>query len=169
MGKDKIMNKREFLETLREALSQEMPASLVKENIQYYSQYIDGEIEKGCQEREAVARLGEPRLIAKTLLEAFEATGQTYGSDGQTTAYQNGSRRNSYSEGDYGTADGDWASESRKNQIKLSKEGKIHLVIGILIVICVLVLIVSLISALLPIVLPVVAVLLILSYLQKRL
>ena len=29
------MNKREFLETLKEALSEEMPASLVRENVQY--------------------------------------------------------------------------------------------------------------------------------------
>ena len=49
-----------------------MPASLVRENVQYYSQYIDGEVEKGCTEKEAVAKLGAPRLIAKTLLEAFE-------------------------------------------------------------------------------------------------
>ena len=157
------MNKREFLETLKEALSEEMPASLVRENVQYYSQYIEGEVEKGCTEKEAVAKLGAPRLIAKTLLEAFETTGQTYGSDGNQTAYQN------RSEGDYGTTDGDWASESIKNQIKLSKQAKIHLVIGILIAVCVIVLIVSLISALLPIVLPVLAVLLALSYLQKKL
>ena len=52
------MNKREFLETLKEALSEEMPASLVRENVQYYSQYIDGEVEKGCTEKEAVEKLG---------------------------------------------------------------------------------------------------------------
>ena len=144
------MNKREFLETLKEALSEEMPASLVRENVQYYSQYIDGEVEKGCTEKEAVAKLGAPRLIAKTLLEAFETTGQTYGSDGNQTAYQDKYGRQNRSEGDYGTTDGDW-------------------IIGILIAVCVIVLIVSLISALLPIVLPVFAVLLALSYLQKKL
>ena len=159
------MNKREFLETLKEALSEEMPASLVRENVQYYSQYIDGEVEKGCTEKEAVAKLGAPRLIAKTLLEAFETTGQTYGSDGNQTAYQDKYGRQNRSEGDYGTTDGDWASESIKNHIK----AKIHLIIGILIAVCVIVLIVSLISALLPIVLPVFAVLLALSYLQKKL
>ena len=159
------MNKREFLETLKEALSEEMPASLVRENVQYYSQYIDGEVEKGCTEKEVVAKLGAPRLIAKTLLEAFETTGQTYGSDGNQTAYQDRYGRQNRSEGDYGTTDGDWASESIKSQIKLSKQAKIHLVIGILIAVCV---IVSLISALLPIVLPVLAVLLALSYLQKK-
>ena len=163
------MNKREFLETLKEALSEEMPASLVRENVQYYSQYIEGEVEKGCTEKEAVAKLGAPRLFAKTLLEAFETTGQTYGSDGNQTAYQDKYGRQNRSEGDYGTTDGDWASESIKNQIKLSKQAKIHLVIGILIAVCVIVLIVSLISALLPIVLPVLAVLLALSYLQKKL
>lgn len=163
------MNKREFLETLKEALSEEMPASLVRENIQYYSQYIDGEVEKGCTEREAVAKLGAPRLIAKTLLEAFETTGQTYGSDVSGNAYQDGYEHEQYRTGDYGTTDGDWASESIKNHIKLSKQGKIHLVIGILIAICIIVLIISLISALLPIVLPVLAVLLALSYLQKKL
>ena len=106
-------------------------------------------------------------MIANTLLEAFETTGQTYGSDGNQTAYQDKYGRQNRSEGDYGTTDGDWASESIKNHIKFSKQAKIHLIIGILIAVCVIVLIV--ISALLPIVLPVFAVLLALSYLQKKL
>ena len=55
------MNKREFLETLKEALSEEMPASLVRENVQYYSQYIDGEVEKGCTEKER----SEERRVGK--------------------------------------------------------------------------------------------------------
>ena len=37
------MYKTKFLNDLKSALSNELPANIVKENMEYYSQYIDDE------------------------------------------------------------------------------------------------------------------------------
>lgn len=62
------MTKQEFLDGLRRSLTGGLEASDVNEHINYYSQYIDSQIRMGSSEEEVMASLGEPRLIAKTLL-----------------------------------------------------------------------------------------------------
>ena len=62
------MLKQEFLDSLRRSLSGSLEPSEVNEHISYYSEYIDSQIRKGNSEEEVMASLGEPRLIAKTLL-----------------------------------------------------------------------------------------------------
>ena len=62
------MTKQEFLDGLRRSLVSGLEASEVNEHINYYSQYIDSQIRTGIPEEEVMASLGEPRLIAKTLL-----------------------------------------------------------------------------------------------------
>ena len=88
------MSKREFLEVLRETLSEELSQNVVNGHIQYYDQYISGEINKGVSETEATDRLGDPRLIARTILETSGASG---------SAGQNGhGSQSSYSQSSYG-------------------------------------------------------------------
>lgn len=62
------MTKQEFLDGLRRSLASGLEASEVNEHINYYSQYIDSQIRMGISEEEVMSSLGEPRLIAKTLL-----------------------------------------------------------------------------------------------------
>ena len=62
------MTKQEFLDGLRRSLTGGMETSEVNEHINYYSQYIDSQIRMGSSEEQVMASLGEPRLIAKTLL-----------------------------------------------------------------------------------------------------
>ena len=62
------MTKQEFLDGLRRSLAGGLEPSEVNEHINYYSQYIDSQIRMGTSEEEVMASLGEPRLIAKTLL-----------------------------------------------------------------------------------------------------
>lgn len=62
------MSKQEFLDGLRRSLSGGMEAHEINEHINYYSDYIDSQIRMGVSEEEVMASLGEPRLIAKTLL-----------------------------------------------------------------------------------------------------
>lgn len=64
------MKKLEFLKKLKDALSPEMDARSVKEQISYYSHYIDEEVAKGRSEGEVVDALGDPWLIARTLLDS---------------------------------------------------------------------------------------------------
>lgn len=62
------MNKTEFLQQLREALATDLSSRTVEENIRYYSQYISDEERKGRTEEEILNELGDPWLIAKTII-----------------------------------------------------------------------------------------------------
>lgn len=64
------MSKHEFLEILKNYLSEQLPASVVDTNVKYYSDYIEAQIAQGSSEAEVVAELGDPRIIGKTIIEA---------------------------------------------------------------------------------------------------
>lgn len=64
------MNRQEFIETLGARLSEELSVAEVLSQTQYYQGYIDGELKKGKTEEEILAELGDPLLIAKTILES---------------------------------------------------------------------------------------------------
>lgn len=63
------MTKQEFLDTLRRALARELSESEVADNINYYWNYIEEQIASGKSEEEVLLELGDPRLIARTILE----------------------------------------------------------------------------------------------------
>lgn len=68
------MEKQEFLDSLRRALHGKVPPGQVVENLQYYEEYINTEIRKGTAEAEVMSKLGDPRLIARTIVEANGGT-----------------------------------------------------------------------------------------------
>ncbi|WP_349944568.1 DUF1700 domain-containing protein [Lacrimispora sp. BS-2] len=77
------MSRQEFLQRLREALSGEVPGSVIEENIRYYEEYISTEVSNGSAEEAVIAAIGDPRLIARTIFEANEnakssGSGRTY-------------------------------------------------------------------------------------------
>lgn len=63
------MTKQEFIDTLGRALRRELSEQEVTENLQYYETYISQEMQKGKSESEVIGQLGDPRLIARTILE----------------------------------------------------------------------------------------------------
>ena len=63
------MSKAEFLEKLSEALREYMDDRSAYEHISYYSSYIDNEKKKGYTEEEITEKLGNPRLIAKSIID----------------------------------------------------------------------------------------------------
>lgn len=67
------MSKQEFLDRLKRSLSGGLGYVQVEEHIRYYSDYIDSQLRSGKTEAETMAALGDPRLIAKTLLGMEEA------------------------------------------------------------------------------------------------
>lgn len=73
------MSKEEFLNELRIALQGEVSQNVISENIQYYDRYIAGEIRKGRILEEIMEELGNPRLIARTIIDTNgrESTGNT--------------------------------------------------------------------------------------------
>lgn len=62
------MKKTEFLNILEESLKGEVSQNIIDQNIKYYDQYIS----KASSEEEAqvLEELGDPRLIARTIIEA---------------------------------------------------------------------------------------------------
>lgn len=82
------MKKSEFLSQLKKALESELDSKAVKENIDYYEDYIQSEIEKGRSEEETIEQLGDPWAIAKTILLSAKMGGQDYSSGYESPAKQ---------------------------------------------------------------------------------
>lgn len=63
------MKKEEFLQKMRDSLDGQVLDFIISDNINYYSNYIDNEISNGKSEEEVLNMLGDPRLLAKTIIE----------------------------------------------------------------------------------------------------
>ena len=77
------MNKKEVLDILYEQLSGQMPEGNVAAHVQYYRNYIEEEQRKGRSEDDILNELGDPHLIARTLLDTEAAAS----GNPQTTEY----------------------------------------------------------------------------------
>lgn len=75
------MDRREFMEKLQRALAGGLNSSMVADNMRFYQEYIDSEIRKGRTEAEVLESLGDPRLLAKSIIEANKRAGESYGSN----------------------------------------------------------------------------------------
>lgn len=82
------MTKQQFLSELRMALEGNIPSQEIEENIRYYASYFQ---ESGKTEREVCEELGDPRLIARSLIDSFVA------SKGPMADYYKEQARNEYS------------------------------------------------------------------------
>ncbi|MBE5959971.1 MAG: hypothetical protein E7256_01075 [Lachnospiraceae bacterium] len=95
----------EFIRELREALEGEVPESEIRSNIRYYEEYMNNErITKS--EEEITAALGEPRLIARTIIDTFQMQhgGETHYDRQEANYYQEAGReyrQSSYNNGTY--------------------------------------------------------------------
>lgn len=63
------MDRAAFIETLRRALYGKVDDASLMEHIHYYEDYIAQETAKGRSEEDILNELGDPRLIARTILE----------------------------------------------------------------------------------------------------
>lgn len=141
------MTKSEFLNGLKEALVGEVNATEVNNQLLYYERYIEEEVRSGKTEQEVLASLGEPRLIAKTIIETKGANTQN------TTEY-------------YETKEEENQNNSSGFQIKM--DGIWGTVTIVAIVVLILAVVFSVLKIFLPIVLPIVVFLLIVSWIKKR-
>lgn len=88
------MNKQEFIDRLRAALNGRIPAPQVEDTVNYYQDYINMEMRKGRTEEEVLQSLGDPRLIARTIVQTNGDAGDDPGV--RTGAYQDSGYRDSY-------------------------------------------------------------------------
>ncbi len=157
------MNKYEFLNILKLSLEGEVTETIINENMNYYSNYIEAEINKGMSEAEVLHQLGDPRLIAKTIIE----TSSISRSSG-TYTYSNENEENSEEvkrkglHVDFNNQQG-W--DIRFGKLKLNTwYGKLLLII---IVIMILLVIGKIAITLLPIILPIIIVFWLVSYFAR--
>ncbi len=64
------MTRQEFLERLRSALGNDLNGPIIQENVDYYNNYIRDETGKGRTEEEVTAELGDPWVIAQTIIDS---------------------------------------------------------------------------------------------------
>lgn len=88
------MNRSEFLNKLRETLENDLSAQVVQENIEYYDSYIRSEVQNGRTEQEVLEMLGDPWVIARTIINSAENERDYYG--GPSSSY--GSGQSTYTE-----------------------------------------------------------------------
>lgn len=164
------MDRREFVEELRRALSGNMRAQTVDRHVSYYDEYIDMQLKKGMTEAEILEFLGSPRLLAKSIIAMEEAAG------GRRTAAGNGATDTAsnveFEEGSDGTSSGKGGFLRRlKNLMGAKTNGATVFVLGLLSVVTVIVLgIVSvlLVGIMIPVVLIFMAIFLLIYVLRHR-
>ena len=160
------MTKKEFLDILADALSGNIPMSEVNENIKYYRDYIEnGE----SSEEEALKKLGDPHLIARTIIESFKA------SKGSMADYYTKQARDEYSRTSSGKSYESYNNENSYENVSGNKSGfgffsnltwyeKLIGVLGIIIILAVLFVIGTVATAILiRVVIPIVLILIVIK------
>lgn len=161
------MSRQEFLNELKNALHGNVSVAQVNDNIRYYDNYIDDEVKKGRAEEVVIQELGNPRLLAKTIISAngdgdFKGFYSDYGenSTSDNAEYKNGSDKGLHAE--Y-SQDKGW--DIRFGKFKLNSwYGKILLV---LVLILFAVIVGSIFVAVLPIIAAIVTILVVISIIRS--
>lgn len=135
------MDRYEFINALRSALTGKVPGTTLEDNIRYYEDYIEMQVRQGKSEEEVLAALGDPRLLAKTIIEANK--------------YAEGTERYAESGGEYSYSDiENAAGGSGKTFMEWYRElpNWVHTVMAILIAALVLFVVFTVLQALFPII-----------------
>lgn len=137
------MTKSDFLNILRQTLAGEVSDSVVNDNINFYSNYIDDEMRLGKSEEEVLRVLGEPRLIARTII------------DTNTSSYgQNATYHYSNENSDYQSEDG-YNSQDNKHIRVFNLNSWYGKLLILFIILFILFIVGSVLSFLLPLVMPI--------------
>ena len=157
------MSKTEFLDILYNQLSGQMPEGNVAAHVQYYRNNIEDEQQKGRTETDILNDLGDPRLIARTLLDTEVGAGNP----------QNGSTYSAiYNEADSDYNEYDSSDSARghvkKHSFKLDLSTWYGKVAVILIAAVVLLLLVTILGILIPVVIVAGVIMYIVSQFHKQ-
>ncbi|MEF9998822.1 MAG: hypothetical protein RSA90_04180 [Lachnospiraceae bacterium] len=89
------MNRSEFLQQLREALENDLSGKVIQENVDYYNSYITEEVRNGQTEKSVLDMLGDPWIIARTIIDSSKAESGEHVYEPQNNGYQQESDFNS--------------------------------------------------------------------------
>lgn len=148
------MSRQEFIERLRISLKNALSPSMVEEHVRYYEEYIHAELNKGRTEQEILASLGDPRLIARTIIETN--TSDESNETNQGWNYEEQYNNNGYGYGGFQQTTTREAGEVRK---MYHVPGWVWILVAVLIIIVIFGIVMSVLSFLAPILIPIVLVL----------
>ncbi len=152
------MTKNEFLDKLRKALGNDLNGSAVQENTAYYQQYIMDEVNKGRREEEVIDELGDPWVIARTIIDASDAA------QGPEGGYADDADRQVYGQG-YGSQGG----YVKRTDVSFGKWKLAVMLLGIIgVLIAVIAVIGGIISLVAPILIPVFFIMIIIRIFGRR-
>lgn len=87
------MTKQEFLSRLKEALENGLDNRTVQENMDYYRSYIEEEKATGRSEEEIIGDLGDPWVIAQSIINMAESRSGRENGYGSSDVFEDGRRR----------------------------------------------------------------------------
>ena len=160
------MDKIEFLKILRQALTGEVSNVIIEKNISYYDQYIGASTKE--EEERIINELGDPRLIAKTIIETDKIAKER----GKHQHYENYSTSDSRQE-ETSSWEHSWDERNSgippKNFfINLSRRNELIAVLVLLVLIAVISIVGRLVIGLLFALGPVIILFILLAYLFRR-
>ena len=157
------MNKKEFLDILYNQLSDQMPEGSVAAHVQYYRNYIEDEQQKGRTETDIINELGDPRLIARTLLDTEVGAGNPQTGSTYSSTYSEGTSG-------YNKYDSSYSAQKhvKKHSFKLDLSTWYGKVAVILIAAVVLLLLVTILGVLIPVMIVAGVIMYIVSQFRKR-
>lgn len=151
------MKKREFLDRLKAALLSRINSQAIAENVNYYEDYINTQVRMGMKEEEVIAKLGDPRLLAKTIIDSERRKGNA----------------TEFGESQTGTDYGNYTSEEPAYNTKPKKHMPVWAVLLIVFLVIfvviglVLSLVFSIISFFIPVLLPILLVVFLVRLMRK--
>lgn len=149
------MNKQEFLKILADALHMELSSEEVTQNIVYYDGYVTDEIRKGRTEQDVIDSLGDPRMIAKSILEASYAA-KDASHFYQRETYDEAREENSnFQENRFSRSYDNSNFEYRHNGKCYSISGKVAAIIAVIAIIFILSLLLWIVGGILRLLLPI--------------
>ena len=157
------MSKKEFLDILYNQLSGQIPEGSVAAHVQYYGNYIEDEQQKGRTETDILNDLGDPRLIARTLLDTEVGAGNPQNGSTYSATYNE-------ADSDYNKYDSSDSARGhvKKHSFKLDLSTWYGKVAVILIAAVVLLLLVTILGILIPVVIVAGVIMYIVSQFRKQ-
>lgn len=153
------MDKTEFLEVLRQRLAETLTYEKVEENIHYYENYISERTNQGYSEKQVIEELGDPLLIAKTIMSAGGEDTRT-----NTVIYD---ETPDIGEGENGSWN-DPGMEMKSIHTQVRGGCLLAAVIVVLVVAVILWFVGSVISILLPILIPLLVIMMVIAYVKQK-
>lgn len=160
------MNQEEFLKELQQALQGQISDEEMIGHLEYYNTYISQEIRNGKTQQEILEKLGNPRLIAKSILDAKKASDESQNYEYEYENQKTDDKTDENVKGFHVEYDEAAGWDIRYGKVKLNSW---YFGLFVLIILCIIFFVVFRVFVfLLPIIIPLVLILMVLAWIMER-